>query len=115
MRVHTSADEELGLVMVSLHGPPSQRTAEGVRRVLDEAARAGATRVLVDLRELDDVDPATALVLLESDDRFRAGGGWMWLVHGAGKVGSSLRFMGVHDRVRSSPTRRSAGWPAART
>ena len=115
MQMRTTADEELGLVMVALRGPTTPRTARSVRRVLDAALAAGSTRVLMDLGDLDDVDPATALVLLECDERFSAAGGWLWLVHGAGATGSSLRFMGVHDRIRSSPSRQAAGWPAGRS
>jgi anti-anti-sigma regulatory factor len=111
MRMHTRADETLGLVMVALRGQSSPGTAEALRRVLDSALAVASTRVLVDLLDLDDVDPATALVLLEYDERFSAAGGWLWLVHGAGPAGSSLRFMGVHDRVPSSPSREAAGWP----
>jgi hypothetical protein len=111
MRIRTRTDEKLGLVMVALRGASSPRTAESLRRVLDTALAVGLTKVVVDLLELDDVDPATALVLLECDDRLTAAGGWLWLVHGAGPAGSSLRFMGIHDRVPSSPSRQAAGWP----
>ncbi|MEO7981436.1 MAG: STAS domain-containing protein [Sporichthyaceae bacterium] len=114
MQVGTTADEELGLVMIALRGAVTTRSAGAVHRVVDAALAGGWTRVLIDLRHLDDVDPALALVLLECDEQLTEAGGWLWLVHGAGAPGSSLRFMGVHDRVRSAPSRQAAGWPAGR-
>ena len=113
MQVRTTVDDELGLVMLTLRGTPTPHSAAAVRRLVGTALAAGSARVLVDLHELDDVDPALALVLLECDDDLAAAGGWLWLVHGAGSAGSSLRFMGVHDRVRSSPSLQAAGWPVA--
>lgn len=110
MRVRTTVDAELGILLVSLGGEPTRRSAAGLERVVATAVAAGHRRVLVDLRELADVDPALAVVLLEADDDLTELGGWLWLVHGAGAAGSSLRFMGVHDRVPSSPTLASSGW-----
>jgi hypothetical protein len=110
MRVRTTADDELGILLVGLSGEPTRRSAAGVERVLAAAVAAGHRQVVLDLRELTDVDPALALVLLEADEDLTELGGWLWLVHGAGAAGSSLRFMGVHDRVPSSPTLAASGW-----
>ena len=111
MRIRTTADEELGVLLVSLCGDLERRSAPGLERVLAAAVAAGHRRVIVDLGELADVSPALALVLLEADDDLVDLGGWLWLVHSACAAGSSLRFMGVHDRIRSSPTLASSGWP----
>jgi hypothetical protein len=107
------------MVLVQLRGDVTAFSASACRRVLDAAGRV-TDRVVVDLSALDDVDPALALVLLEVDDRLARSGGWLWLVHGPGRAGSSLRFIGVHDRIRSSPSLLASGWggrsvaPAAR-
>jgi hypothetical protein len=66
--------------------------------------------VILDLRDLDDVDPGLGFTLLDYSDRLGRAGGWLWLVHGPGRAGTSLRNLGVHDRVRSSPSRAAAGW-----
>lgn len=110
MRVHTSTDASLQLAMVELCGPLSRASAPRARRVIDSAAAAGMRHVIVDLSGLDDVDPELALVLLEEDDSLQRSGGWLWLVHGVGNVGSSLRYLGVYPRVPSSPSRAAAGW-----
>ncbi len=111
MLTRTTTDDELGLATITLTGELSQGSAGSLRRLLDTAVESGQRRVLIDLSALDDIDPSVALVLLEYDELLTAAGGWLWLVHNRGAVGSSLRFMGVHDRVRSSPSREAACWP----
>lgn len=110
MRVHTSTDPSLDLAMVELRGSLTRRSAPCARRIIDAASEAGLRHVIVDLSGLDDVDPELALVLLEEDQDLQRRGGWLWLVHGVGKVGSSLRYLGVYPRVPSSPSREAAGW-----
>lgn len=110
MRVRTAADEAHHLVMVELAGPLTPHSPDSTRRVVDAALARGLTRVIVDLSGLDDIDAGLALALLEENDELRRAGGWLWLVHGAGTVGSTLRHLGVHGRVPSSPSRAAAGW-----
>lgn len=110
MRVHTATDDDLRLAMVELTGPLTPTTSRSTRRVIDAATAGGFTHVIVDLSALEDVDARLALALLEEDDALQRAGGWLWLVHGAGRVGSSLRYLGVHPRVPSSPSRVAAGW-----
>jgi anti-anti-sigma regulatory factor len=117
MYVRTETDREHGMVRVVLTGALTENAAVAARRVLD-AVPGGTQRVIVDLRRLDDVDASLALVLLEQDERLARAGGWLLLVHGPGRAGSSLRFMGLHDRIRSSPSLVATGWagrPARRT
>jgi anti-anti-sigma regulatory factor len=114
MHVRTATDDAHGIVLVTLSGPVTDNTARTVRRVLGAAAATHA-RVIVDLRRLRDVDPALALVLLEHDDRLAQAGGRLCLIHGPGRAGSSLRFMGLHDRIRSSPSLVASGWDARST
>jgi hypothetical protein len=78
--------------------------------VLDAASATGLNRVIIDVRELDDIDPGLGFTLLDCNAQLERGGGWLRLVYGAGRPGSSLRMLGVHDRVRSSPSREAAGW-----
>ncbi len=102
MRLQTTADEELGLLMVTATGVLNEHSAAALRRVFDAAAAAGHLRVLVDLTVLDDVDPAVAVTFLEQDERLTALGGWLWLVHGSEELGAALRSAGVATRVRTS-------------
>ena len=110
MRVRATAEQELGLAQVELRGHVTPRSASAVRRVLTAAATAGLSHVIIDVCELDDVDAHLGLALLECNDDLRRRGGWLCLVHGAGRPGTSLRQLGVHDRVPSSPSRAAAGW-----
>ena len=109
MQVHTARDDDHGIVLVTLSGRLTDSAARAARRVLGAAAVCHS-RVIVDLRRLGDVDPELALVLLELDDGLTRAGGWLWLVHGPGRAGSSLLFMGLHDRIRSSPSLVASGW-----
>jgi anti-anti-sigma regulatory factor len=102
MRLQTTADEELGLLMVTPTGGLDERSADALCRVFDAAVTAGHLRVLVDLTGLDDVDPAVAATFLEQDERLTALGGWLWLVHGTAELGAALRSAGVTTRVRTS-------------
>lgn len=110
MKVRSTMNKDLGLAQLTLSGPVTGQSADAARRVLDTATRAGLKRVIIDVRDLDDVDPHLAITLLEHNEELVREGGWLWLVHGAGNAGTSLRHMGVHDRVRSSPSRAAAGW-----
>jgi anti-anti-sigma regulatory factor len=109
MQVRTATDEAHEIALVELSGALNPHSAAAARRVLAAAADT-EPRLVVDLRRLTDVDPALALALLETADGLARDGGWLCLVHGRGRAGSSLRFMGVHDRIRSSPTLVSSGW-----
>jgi anti-anti-sigma regulatory factor len=102
MRLRTTADEELGLLMVTATGGLDERSADALRRVFDVAVATGHLRVLVDLTGLDDVDPAVAATFLEQDERLTALGGWLWLVHSTVELGAALRSAGVTTRVRTS-------------
>lgn len=110
MKVRSTTNKDLGLAQLELTGHLTCESADAARRVLKAATAAGLKRVIIDVRDLDDVDPRLALALLEYSERLTRDGGWLWLVHGAGNAGSALRYMGVHDRVRSSPSRAAAGW-----
>ena len=110
MRVHSTVNQDLGLAQLEFSGHVTSRSADATRRLLRLAATVGLKRVIIDLRDLDDVDPHLALALLDFNNRFARDGGWLCLVHGAGNAGSSLRLMGVHDRIQSSPSREAAGW-----
>lgn len=110
MRVRSTSEQDLSLAQVELRGHVTPQSATGVRRVLEAATSAGLSRVIIDVCELDDVDPPLGLVLLECNDDLRRRGGWLLLVHGAGQPGTALRRLGVHDRVPSSPSRAAAGW-----
>lgn len=114
MKVHLTVNVELRLVQLELTGHLTSRSADAARRVLNAVTAAGLRHVIIDVGGLDDVDPRLAFVFLEFSERLAHEGGWLWLVHGAGNAGSSLRGMGVHDRVRSSPSRAAAGWVGAR-
>jgi len=109
MHVRTETDHDHRIALVVLSGALTTHAAAAARRVL-AAVPPDTPRVVVDLRALDDVDPSLALVLLEQDDRLARADGWLCLIHGAGRAGSSLRFMGVHDRIRSSPSLVTSGW-----
>ncbi len=113
MKVHTTIDKGLGLAQLELSGHLTSQSSAATRRVLEAATAAGLNHVIIDLRELDDLDAHLALTLLDYNNRLARNGGWLWLVHGAGNAGSSLRYLGVHDRVRSSPSRAAAGWLAS--
>lgn len=102
MRLQTTADEELGVLMVTARGSVDECSAGALRRVFDAAVGAGHLRVLVDLTDLDDVNPTVAATFLEQDERLTALGGWLWLVHGAAELGAALRSAGVTPRVRTS-------------
>ena len=110
MKVRSTMNKDLGLAQLELIGHVTWQSANAARRVLKAATTAGLKRVIIDVRDLDDVDPHLALTFLDYNERLAREGGWLWLVHGAGDAGSSLRHMGVHDRVRSSPSRAAAGW-----
>jgi anti-anti-sigma regulatory factor len=86
MRLQTTADDDLGLLVVTATGGVGECAATALRRVFDAAAAAGHLRVLVDLTDLDDVDPAVAVTFLEQDERLTARGGWLWLVHGTAEL-----------------------------
>jgi len=102
MRLQTRADEELGLLMVTATGVLNERSADALCRVFDVAVTAGHLRVLVDLTDLNDVEPAVAVTFLEQDERLTALGGWLWLVHGSTELGDALRSAGVAPPVRTS-------------
>jgi anti-anti-sigma regulatory factor len=110
MKVRSTMNKDLGLAQLELSGHVTWESANATRRVLEAATTVGVKRVIIDLRDLDDLDPHLALTLLEYNRRLARDGGWLWLVHNAGNVGSSLRLLGVHDRVHSSPSREAAGW-----
>lgn len=112
MNVRSTINKHLGLAQLELSGHVTWESADATRRMLDTAAKAGLNRVIIDLRDLDDVDPHLALALLDGNRRLAREGGWLCLIHGAGNVGSALRLMGVHERVGSSPSRAAAGWLA---
>jgi hypothetical protein len=115
MKVRTTVHKKLGVAQLELSGHLTGQSADATRRVLKAATKAGVQRVIIDVCDLDDVDPHLALALLDYNQRLARDGGWLWLVHGAGNVGSTLRYLGVHDRVRSSPSRAAAGWLGSRT
>jgi anti-anti-sigma factor len=102
MRLQTTADDALDVVMVTITGHADEHSAAALSQVFDAAATAGHLRVLVDLTGLDDVDPAVAVTFLEQDERLTALGGWLWLVHGSEELGAALRAAGVATRVRTS-------------
>jgi anti-anti-sigma regulatory factor len=110
MKVRSTIITDLGLAQLELSGHVTWESADTTRRMLDAVATAGMNHVIIDLRDLDDVDPHLALALLDGNRRLAREGGWLWLIHGAGNVGSALRLMGVHERVSSSPSRAAAGW-----
>jgi anti-anti-sigma regulatory factor len=110
MKVRSTINKNLDLAQLELSGHVTSKSVDATRRMLDAAITAGLNRVIIDLRDLDDVDAHLALALLDGNRRLARHGGWLWLIHGAGNVGSALRLMGVHERVHSSPSRAAAGW-----
>lgn len=109
-KVHSTITKDLGVVQLEFSGHITRHSADATRRLLNTATAAGLKHVIIDVGDLDDADSHLALALLDYNERLARDGGWLWLVHGAGNVGSTLRYMGVHDRVRSSPSRAAAGW-----
>ena len=108
--MHSTTRTDLGLAQLEFSGHLTWHSADAARRVLKAATTAGLNRVIIDMRDLDNIDPPLALTLLEYNLRLARDVGWLRLVHGAGNAGSALRYLGVHDRVRSSPSRAAAGW-----
>lgn len=102
MQLQTTADEELGVLMITVTGCVDEHSALALRRAFDTATAAGHVRVVADLTALDDVDTAVAATFLELDEMLTARGGWLWLVHGATELGSALRSAGVVPQVRPS-------------
>jgi anti-anti-sigma regulatory factor len=102
MRLRTTTDEQLGLLMVTATGGVGRHSADGLRRVFDVALATGHRRVLVDLTGLADVDEAVAATFLRQDELLTSVGGWLWIVHGTDALGAALREAGVAPRVRTS-------------
>jgi len=105
MQVHTTADEELGVLMLTVTGGTDATSSLRLRRVFDAATLAGHRRVLVDLTALDEVDQLVAETFLEQDERLTAEGGWLWLVHGGAQLGEALRMAGLAARISTSAQR----------
>ena len=103
MRLQTTADETLDLLVLTATGVVDEHSSDALRRVFETATGAGYLRMLVDLTGLDDVNPAVAGTFLQQDELLTERGGWLWLVHGTEQLAAALRATGVSTRVRTPP------------
>jgi len=110
MKARTQAAAALRLAELELRGSTDAGSAHRLRRLLATAENEGLVRVIIDLHELEDLADDVCGVLLEYDQRLTAAGGWLHLVHHTDNAGEVLRRTGLHDRLRSSPSREAAAW-----
>lgn len=92
-----SVDAVPGQVTLRLRGELDLASLPGFTDAVREAESSGATRVLIDLRELRFIDSSGVSELLRATDRGRRNGHALAILRREGPVEQTLKLMGVAD------------------
>jgi SulP family sulfate permease len=106
-RARDAAESELlvrhgrRIVLLQLEGPVFFGSAESLADRIDSVLAGGALYVIVDFRRVNDLDSTGANVLLQAEQRLKAGGGHLLLAwtHAVPHVNMVLRDSGVFAAV----------------
>lgn len=97
------------VTVLVLHGELDIATVSGLRRLLDEAAAAGRSRLVVDMRDVPFVDVLCLSAILAAVDRAREAGGQAFVVGATSPVRRLCSLLGADDAlVIQLPEPRSA-------
>ena len=101
-------ESRTGVVVITPEGDINHSEMVRVKNTIAEALRAGQTRFVLDLGEVDHINYMTLGVLVERAGRLRRSGGALFLAGLSPYLESILRFTGVDELFETFDTPEAA-------